>query len=99
MVLGVRKRLIRRRTKKILDERCDDLSVEYFIGRKMKHFFERLGSHEAYDLYDLMMTQIERPMIETALEWANGNRLKAARALGVNRNTLRAKIRKLKIRI
>ena len=48
-------------------------------------------------LYKSMLEVIEKPIIERALERAQGNQLKAARALGINRNTIRAKIRKLGI--
>jgi two-component system, NtrC family, nitrogen regulation response regulator GlnG len=39
-----------------------------------------------------MVAEIERPLIELALERARGNQVHAARILGLNRNTLRKKI-------
>jgi len=106
----VRKKLVRRRTEKILEaavsERgdtpdvkkdCLEVSVEGFIAAKIGHFFERLGTHDAQGLYGIVLKQVERPLIEKSLAWADGNQLKAARVLGINRNTLRTKIRQLKI--
>ncbi|MBN2831111.1 MAG: hypothetical protein JXL82_02380 [Candidatus Omnitrophica bacterium] len=49
--------------------------------------------------YKSVVEEIERPLIEHALEKTLGNQKKAARILGLNRNTLRTKIRKLGINV
>jgi len=48
-------------------------------------------------LYKAILDEIERPVIEYALERTYGNKLKAARILGINRNTMHAKIKRLAI--
>ena len=48
-------------------------------------------------LYKSILEAIEKPLIEQVLERTKGNQLKAARILGINRNTMRAKIRRLGI--
>jgi DNA-binding protein Fis len=48
-------------------------------------------------LYKSILENVEKPMIEHALERTEGNQLKAAKMLGMNRNTIRSKIRKLGI--
>ncbi len=48
-------------------------------------------------LYCSILDAVERPLIEYILERTEGNQLKAARILGLNRNTIRAKIKKLGI--
>ena len=48
-------------------------------------------------LYRTIVNAIERPLFEHVLKRTEGNQLKAARILGINRNTMRAKIRKLGI--
>jgi len=48
-------------------------------------------------LYKSILNEIEKPLIEHVLERTEGNQLKAAKVLGINRNTMRSKIRKLKI--
>ena len=48
-------------------------------------------------LYKVVLDSIERPLIEYVLEQTEGNQLKAARILGINRNTIRVKIRRLGI--
>lgn len=48
-------------------------------------------------IYRAIIESIEKPLIEQALERTEGNQLKAARNLGINRNTMRAKIKKFGI--
>ena len=48
-------------------------------------------------LYDGALREVERPLIELTLEATRGNQVRAAELLGINRNTLRKKIRELGI--
>lgn len=48
-------------------------------------------------LYKTIIDKVEKPLIEYALERTEGNQLKAARVLGINRNTIRTKIKRLGI--
>ena len=50
------------------------------------------GGGEPRDLYQRILTELERPLIELALKRAHGNQVHAARMLGLNRNTLRKKL-------
>ena len=75
----------------------EDMSLEEVARKKVEHFFERLGKLEVTDIHRAVMRQVERPLIETCLEWSGNNQLKAARVLGINRNTLRKKIKELGI--
>ena len=49
------------------------------------------------ELYKFLLNLIEKPLIENVLYRTEGNQLKAAKILGINRNTLHTKIKKLKI--
>ncbi|MFH1406737.1 MAG: helix-turn-helix domain-containing protein [Candidatus Omnitrophota bacterium] len=60
---------------------------------------EYLSNEKEGVLYKYVLETIERPLIEKTLERTRGNQLKAARILGINRNTMRAKIRKLGIEV
>lgn len=48
-------------------------------------------------LYKAVLEKVEKPLIERVLERTEGNQLKAAKILGINRNTIRTKIKKLAI--
>jgi two-component system, NtrC family, nitrogen regulation response regulator GlnG len=68
--------------------------VERFLTRQ---FAELNGKLPLPGLYDRVLRDVERPLISICLGATRGNQIKAAEILGVNRNTLRAKIRSLDI--
>ena len=53
----------------------------------------------AAGLYHRVLKEIERPLIQISLAATRGNQIKAAALLGLNRNTLRKKIKELDIRV
>jgi two-component system, NtrC family, nitrogen regulation response regulator GlnG len=66
-----------------------------------RHIREFLTSHDGAaiptDIYDRVIAEVERPLIRLTLAATRGNQIKAAAMLGLNRNTLRKKIRDLDI--
>ena len=54
---------------------------------------------ELNGLYNIVIEQVERPLLEIALKAHNGNQVKTAQMLGINRNTLKKKIDNYKIRV
>lgn len=75
----------------------DQLSIEDIIERKLNQFLLRLGRYEALGLHSAIVERVERPLIRLVMEKTGNNQMKAARLLGLNRNTLRAKLQKLEI--
>ena len=66
----------------------------------LKRYFEAHGEGlPPPGLYDRVLQEVERPLIELCLSATRGNQLRAADLLGLNRNTLRKKIRELDIRV
>jgi two-component system nitrogen regulation response regulator GlnG len=66
-----------------------------------RHIREFLAAHDGgatpSDIYDRVIAEVERPLIRLTLAATRGNQIKAAAMLGLNRNTLRKKIRDLEI--
>jgi DNA-binding NtrC family response regulator len=62
-----------------------------------KYFSAHLDLEPSTGLYERIMNEIEPQIILSSLEYTNGNRLKAADILGINRNTLRKKMTQYKI--
>lgn len=67
------------------------------IKEKILELENYLYSEKKGVLYKTIVEAVEKPLIEGALRRRDGNQLKAARDLGINRNTIRAKIKKLGI--
>ena len=68
------------------------------VERHIKGYFAaHKGELPAAGLYDRVLREIERPLIVLTLGATRGNQIRAAHLLGLNRNTLRKKIRELDI--
>ncbi|HCI48124.1 MAG TPA: nitrogen regulation protein NR(I) [Rhodospirillaceae bacterium] len=75
-----------------------DESLSEAVGRHLTAYFAAHdGSLPASGLYERIIQEVERPLITQCLEATKGNQIKAAELLGLNRNTLRKKIRGLNI--
>ena len=70
------------------------------VAKQLETYFEahKDGTPPA-GLYDRILHEVERPLITMTLNSTNGNQIKAAAVLGLNRNTLRKKIRLLEISV
>lgn len=75
----------------------DDIKSMVSLEDKLIELEEALYREKKGVLYKSILEIIERPLLEHILERTEGNQLKAARILGMNRNTIRAKIKKLGI--
>ena len=68
------------------------------VERHIREFLaSRDGAAAPTDIYDRVIAEVERPLIRLTLAATRGNQIKAAAMLGLNRNTLRKKIRDLDI--
>jgi Fis family transcriptional regulator len=56
-------------------------------------YFASLNGHSPGRLYDLVMREVEEPLFRAVLDYAEGNQSRAADILGINRGTLRKKLR------
>ena len=68
------------------------------VKRSLECYFRDMDGEKPTHIYDMVLRNIERPLIETVLGKAEGNRSAAAAMLGIDRNTLRKKIRQLRIK-
>lgn len=62
------------------------------VARAVKRYLSDLDSQMPEGLYDLVLHEVEVPLLREVLAWAGGNQSKAAAALGINRATLRKKL-------
>ena len=72
-------------------------SLSEAVEHHLQEFFGADGTLPAPGLYRRVLREIERPLIARTLRATNGNQIRAAGLLGLNRNTLRKKIRELDI--
>lgn len=59
----------------------------------IKEYFKDLdGEEPCYEMYNMVMNCVEKPLLEMVLEQVDGNQTRASEMLGINRNTLRKKM-------
>jgi DNA-binding NtrC family response regulator len=70
-------------------------ALEQLIAAQLDACVRGLGTRESANLYELVLNLVERPLLQAVLRETGGNQLRAAALLGINRNTLRKKLRAL----
>lgn len=68
-----------------------DLSV--CVRRALDDYFKDLDGESPRAVYDMLIHCVEKPLLESVMHRASGNQSKAAEILGLNRNTLRKKLK------
>ncbi len=88
-------------TRPIFDETQErDFDISQSVERHLADYFAQFGDKlPPPGLYQRILRQVETPLVAAALAATRGNQIKAAELLGLNRNTLRKKIRDLDIRV
>lgn len=76
-----------------------EVSLASYVEKKLGDFVRAMNVGSGKNLYPTLMRAVERPLIELALRETHGNQIKAARLLGLNRNTLRKKITEFQISV
>lgn len=72
-------------------------SLREHAEKTLRRYFADLNGHDPKELYDMVLGEIERPLLSTLMEYTRGNQSRAAAILGLNRSTLRKKLRRYKI--
>ena len=68
-------------------------SLRDMVKNSIEQYFEDLGGHETINLYELVLKEVEVPLLTVVLEQSKNNQSKAAKILGLNRGTLRKKLK------
>ena len=68
------------------------------VDKSLDEYFKRLEGESATGVYDMVIGHVERALLVSIMARTEGNQTQAADVLGLNRNTLRAKLTKYDIR-
>jgi len=68
-------------------------SLQECVTDSVSSYFAQLGDAPAINVYDMVLSEIEVPLLKEVLKYARGNQSKAAIVLGLSRGTLRKKLK------
>ena len=85
--------------KDLMLDSINSFSIKEFLEEKLKKYLMEMTKLENCNLYETVMKEVEKSLITIVLKETDGNQLKTAKTLGINRNTLRSKIKEYKIKI
>ncbi|MGJ8669474.1 MAG: DNA-binding transcriptional regulator Fis [Oceanococcus sp.] len=71
--------------------------LSYYVDASLKRYFKNLNGCQPNELYSLIISEVEKPLLERVMHHCQGNNSRAAEILGINRATLRKKIQHYQI--
>ncbi|MFT6429229.1 MAG: Fis family transcriptional regulator [Halopseudomonas sp.] len=63
------------------------------VEQALKNYFEHLDGQDVTDVYDMVLCEVEAPLLESVMQHVKGNQTRASEILGLNRGTLRKKLK------
>lgn len=77
----------------------DDLepALGKIVANAVRQYLKDMNGHDPDALYRLVLSEVEAPLIAEVLQHAHGNQTRAAEILGINRGTLRKKIKQYRL--
>ncbi|MCK5336535.1 MAG: DNA-binding transcriptional regulator Fis [Gammaproteobacteria bacterium] len=71
----------------------DHATLTDTVKKMLITYFDQLDGAEPSEIYSMVLKQVEAPLLEVVMQQVDGNQTKAAACLGLNRGTLRKKLR------
>jgi Fis family transcriptional regulator len=68
-------------------------SLQQSVTEAMQRYFSDLDGQATHDLYDIVMAEVEPPLLRAVMAYTRQNQSRAAETLGLNRGTLRKKLK------
>ena len=72
-------------------------SLNHSTETALKKYFKTLNGHKPINLYKFVIKEVERPLMKEVMKYTAHNQSEAAKILGINRTTLRNKLKQYKI--
>ena len=63
------------------------------VERALQNYFDNLDGQPVSDVYNMVLSEVEAPLLETVMTYTRDNQTKASTVLGLNRGTLRKKLK------
>lgn len=63
------------------------------VQKAVANYLQQLNGQDVNDLYELVLSELEKPLLEEVMKYTRGNQTRAANLMGINRGTLRKKLK------
>ena len=64
------------------------------VQQALRNYLAQLNGQDVNDLYELVLAEVEQPLLDMVMQYTRGNQTRAALMMGINRGTLRKKLKK-----
>ena len=71
--------------------------LSHQVSKSMRKYFKELDGEKPTDIYNMVLKEVELPLLEVVMKECNDNQSKACKILGINRGTLRTKLKEHKL--
>ena len=68
-------------------------SLRDYVENAVNNYFQHLDGQDVTNVYDMVLSEVETPLLEVVMKYTRHNQTKAAEVLGLNRGTLRKKLK------
>lgn len=68
-------------------------TLRHSVEQALRNYFAHLEGADVTGVYDMVLSEVEAPLLETVMEYVKGNQTRASELLGLNRGTLRKKLK------
>ena len=73
---------------------ADNASLREHVERAVTQYFDQVEGQDVRDVYDMVLQEVEAPLLEATLRFTRNNQTQASTVLGLNRGTLRKKLKR-----
>ncbi|QCO70955.1 DNA-binding transcriptional regulator Fis [Buchnera aphidicola] len=70
------------------------IPLRELVKKSLKYYLLNLNGKDVDNLYELVLAELEQPLLDMIMQYTRGNQTRAALMMGINRSTLRKKLKK-----
>lgn len=70
-----------------------DKTLRDSVEQALQNYFKHLDGQDVTDVYNMVLAEVEAPLLESVMDYVKGNQTRASEVLGLNRGTLRKKLK------
>jgi Fis family transcriptional regulator len=76
----------------IVGKEAQDEPLKECVRNALERYFQQMNGHKIDNMYLMVLSEVEPPLLETVLNQCGGNQTRASQMLGISRSTLRKKL-------